>query len=246
MIGSEGVVVRGIVNNNVFKMENHTMSTNAKLSKLSATWKKAEAITSSFSNIPDGEYIGDLKELKLAESKKGRVQVEATWEVADGELVGKTQKQFYGLSDNAGTPDAKGMGYWKNVCEVIGLDLPEDLNLWQETMDEFIGSSTALYDIAVKANGDYANVFVNGVSEYTKGAEGEEEAAEEETTEEEAVEAVEEEEIVEEEEVQEVIAPTKKAVGKVVVKPVAKAIAVPAKKVVVAAQPARKIVSLKR
>lgn len=222
------------------------MSTNPKLSKLSAMWKKVTPIASSFENLPDGEYIGDLKELKLAESKKGRVQVEVMWEVADGELAGKTQKQFYGLSDDKGTPDERGMGYFKNFCEVIGLDLPDELELWQEAMDEFVANNVSLFEIAAKANGDYTNVFVNGVSEYTKGTEGEE-ATEETVEEEEAVEEVTEEEVVEEveEEVQEVKLPVKKVVAKVAQKPVAKPVAkaAPAK---VVTQPAKKIVTLKR
>lgn len=218
------------------------------LSKLSSAWKVAEPITASFSNIPDDDYIGDLKEMKLGTAKKGRTQVSVTWEVADGELAGKTQMQFYGLSDNNGNADPKGMGYFKNVCEVIGLDLPEDLNVWQEAMDEFVGSLTALYDIKAKTNSNgYQNIFINGISEYTKGVEGEEEeaAAEEEL---EVSEIVEEEVVVEEveEEVQEVVAPKKKIVAKVVAKPVAKVAVQPAKKVVAVTQPVRKIVSLKR
>ena len=238
MIGSK----RGRIIN-FYLMGDYNMTVSSILSNLSKTWKSVEPITASFSNIPDGEYVGDLKELKLGTAKKGRTQIEAMWEVADGELTGKTQKQFYGLSDNTGKADATGMGYWKNVCEVIGLDLPEDLNLWQEEMDTFIGGSVALYDINVKANGNYANVYVNGISEYTK---GEESAEGEVVTEEEEVVAEEELEVVEEEEVQEVVAPTRKALAKpVVVRPVAK-VAAPAKKIVAAAQPMRKIVPLKR
>ena len=219
------------------------MSVNASLSKLSASWKKVAPITASFASIEDGDYVGDVKELKLGQSKAGRTQVVLDWEIAIGDFAGKTQKQFYGLSDNTGKADATGMGYWKNVCEVIGLDLPEDLNLWQEEMDTFIGGSVALYDINVKANGNYANVYVNGISEYTK---GEESAEGEVVTEEEEVVAEEELEVVEEEEVQEVVAPTRKALAKpVVVRPVAK-VAAPAKKIVAAAQPMRKIVPLKR
>jgi hypothetical protein len=220
------------------------MTVSSVLSNLSKTWKTVEAIAASFSNLPDGDYIGDLKEMKLGTAKKGRTQVVVDWEVADGELAGKTQKQFYGLSDDKGIADPTGMGYWKNVCEVIGMDLPEDLNLWQETMDEFVGNSVALYDITAKANGNYTNVFVNGVSEYTKGT-GEEQP--EEVAGEEA--AGEELEVVEEvvEEVQEVVVPTRKALAKpVVVRPVAKVAAQPAKKVVAAAQPVRKIVTLNR
>lgn len=131
--------------------------------------------------------------------------------------------------------------------------MPDELNLWQEAMDEFVTNSTSLFDIVAKANGEYVNVFVNGVSEYTKGTEGEEEAVEETVEEEvveeeeEAVEEVTEEEVEEEveEEMQEVKLPVKKVVAKVVAKPVAKPVAKTAPTKVVG-QPAKKIVTLKR
>lgn len=235
------------------------------LSALGLQWKKVEATTGSFSNIPDNDYVGDLKEIKLARSKKGRWQAEFTWEVADGEQSGRTQKQFYGLSDNTGKPDAVGMGYFKGTCEVIGLDLSEDANVWQDDFNAFLSeNSNALYDITVKANGNYANVYVNSVSEYTKGGEegteeeAIEEATEEEVTEEEGegVEEVTEEEVYEEavEEEQEVVVPKKKIV--VVTKPVAKVAAKPVAKVAVkvaakpvakaVAQPVKKLVQLVR
>jgi len=208
------------------------MSVNAKLSKLSASWKKVTPISASFSNIPDGDYIGDIKEMKLGESKKGRTQITLEWEVADGDLAGKTQKQFYGLTDDKGNADDTGMGYFKNLCEVIGLDLPEDLNLWQDAMDEFVANNVSLFEITAKEKNGYVNVYVNGVSEYSKGTEG---SAEEELE----VADVTEEEVIEEEaeEVQEVVAPVRKIVAKVTAKPVAKAAVV---------APTKKMVHLKR
>jgi len=210
------------------------MSVNAKLSKLSASWKKVTPISASFSNIPDGDYIGDIKEMKLGESKKGRTQITLEWEVADGDLAGKTQKQFYGLTDDKGNADDTGMGYFKNLCEVIGLDLPEDLNLWQDAMDEFVANNVSLFEITAKEKNGYVNVYVNGVSEYSKGTEGsaEEELEVADVTEEEVIE---EEEEAEEE--QEVLAPVRKIVAKVTAKPVAKAAVV---------APTKKMVHLKR
>jgi hypothetical protein len=215
------------------------MSVNPKLSKLSVSWKKVTPIAASFANIPEGDYIGDIKEIKLGQSKKGRWQVIFDWEIADGEFAGKTQKQFYGISDDNGNPDETGMGYFKNVCEVIGLDLPDDLNLWQETMDDFVANNTSLFEINAKANGQYTNIYVNGVSDYTKGQETEEGVAEEAVEEE--IAEVEEEEVIEEvpEEVQQVKAPVKKTVAK----PIAKAVTKPVAK---SALPTKKIVSLRK
>lgn len=199
------------------------MALDARLSKLSANFKKVTPIAASFSNIDDGDYIADIKEIKLGTAKKGRTQIVVEWEIADGDFAGKTQKQFYGLSDDKGNADETGMGYWKNITEVLGAtDYPEDMNLWQEYFDGWIAQNTSLFEITAKKNGDYVNVYVNGVSEYTKGEEAavEEGVAEEGAEEVEAVEDIVEEELVEgvAEEVQQIVTPVKK----IVVKPVAK------------------------
>lgn len=229
-----------------------------KLSQLSRMWKKVQPIQPSFSNVPDGNYIGDLKEMKLTEAKatSKRVQVETTFEVADGDYEGKTVKRFDGVEEETG------MGYFKNVCEVIGFDIPDDLELWQAAMDEFVANNvTDLYDITIKTNDKYANVYINGVSEFVKGqAEGgavEGEQVVEETIEEGAEEVIEEviEEVVEEQQV--VVPPVRrvlaKPVSKVTVKPVVKAVVQPVRvaqpiKKVTAPPPVvqRKIVSLQR
>ena len=189
-------------------MEVFQMSVNVQLSQLSKMWKKSVAQQATYSVVADGNYVGDLKEMKLGQAKNtGRIQVVSTYEIADGDYQGKTVKRFDGLDNETS------MGYFKGYCEIIGLDIPEDLELLQDTMDEFVANNTDLFNITVKTTkgeGDktYSNVYVNGISEYTKAEEEqaeEEEAAEEEQTEEE--EAAEEEEQAEEAE--EVKAPLK-------------------------------------
>lgn len=186
-----------------------------KLSRLSAMWEKVEAIVPSFSNIPDSDYVGDIKEMVLGDAKKsGRLQVVTTLEVADGDYAGKTVKRFDGVEEETG------MGYFKNLCEVIGLDLPPDLNAWQETMDAFVGDPNRidLYDFTTKTTKgkegqEYSNVYINGISEYTKG----EGVAQEEVVQEEA----QQEEVVQEEAPQEIVAPTRRAApAKVAAQPV--------------------------
>ena len=205
-----------------------------KLAELSKLWKRAVP-AEAFVNVPDGEYVGDLKEMKLDQSKKsGRLQVTSTFEIADGDNAGKTTKKFDGVDDLVS------MGYFKRYCEIIGLDLPEDLGLWQEALDEFVANNVDLYNITVKSSKGkddktYNNVYVNGISEYTKGTEGtegtEEGAAEPEPEPEAEAEAEPEEEAEEEQQVE----PPKKFVktfAKPVVKVAAKPIATAPKKIV--------------
>lgn len=144
-----------------------------KLSKLSKSWKKVQPIQASFSSVPDGDYVADLKEMKLEESKKSdRLQVVSTFEIADGEQEGQLVKRFDGVDQE------QSMGYFKGYSEVIGLELPDDMELLQEAIDEFIGNNSDLFNIRVVTNGQYQNVYIQGVSEYTKG-EAKEEKAEE-------------------------------------------------------------------
>jgi hypothetical protein len=211
------------------------------LSKLAASWKKVEPI--AFSNVPDGDYLCDLKEITLGQSKAGRWQVVLSWEIADGEYVGKVQKQFYGITDNAGNADATGMGYLKAVTEVLGIDLPDDPSEWQEHFDAYVGSLENYFECAMKANGNYVNVYINQMSETTKGGEEqpEEEAGDPESEAEAAAIAEEEAAALAEEEEQQVQVPTKK----VLARPLSKPAAMPVKKV--AAVPVKKVLpSLKR
>lgn len=229
------------------------MAVSNKLSSLSKMWKQTASVQPSFSNVPEGDYVGDLKEMKLEEAKKsGRLQVVTTIEIVDGDYTGKTVKRFDGLDKE------QSIGYFKGLCEIIGLDIPDDLNNLQEAMDDFIANNADLFNITIKNNDKYSNVYINGVSEYTKGGEeGEEEAGEEVSEEEVSEEEVsEEEEIVEEgdieeevgeeveEEEQEVRQPVRKAVAKASVKVAAKVpVKVAAKAPVkVSAQPAKKVV----
>jgi hypothetical protein len=182
-----------------------------KVARLSALWETVVPIVPSFSNIPDGDYVGDIKEMLLGEAKNsGRLQVVTTLEVVEGEFIGKTVKRFDGLDDEQG----QGMGYFKHLCEVIGLDLPADLNVWQEHLDAFVGDQTRidLYNFTAKTTKgkegqEYSNIYVNGISEYTKG-EGEQQVEEQAGVVEEVVEEVVETQAAVE---QEIVVPTRRA-----------------------------------
>ena len=144
-----------------------------KLSALTAMWKTVTPIAGGYVNVPDGDYVGDLKEMVMEDSKSsGRLQVASSFEIVDGEQEGKIVKSFDGLDSETSA------GHFRHKCEVIGLDLPEDAKLWQETFDAFIADPARvdLYNITLKTNKgkdgkDYSNLYVNGISEFTKGDE---------------------------------------------------------------------------
>ena len=149
-----------------------------KLSELTKEWKTTVPIAGGYVNIPDGDYVGDLKEMKMEEAKaSGRLQICSSFEIVasdDPDQEGKTIKSFDGLDNKTSR------GYFKDKCNIIGLDLPEDAKDWQDTLDAFVANPDRvdLYNITIKTSKgknekDYSNVFVNGISEYTKGVEGE-------------------------------------------------------------------------
>jgi hypothetical protein len=198
-------------------------SANSKLSNLVKLWKEAEPIAPSFSSVPEGDYVAALREMKQEESKKGRTQIVSTYEIVDGEYTGEKVKRFDGLEDK------QQIGYFKGMCEIIGMDIPEDFEVLQEAMDEFVGSCGDLFDIHVAKSKsedgtkDYTNIYINGVSDLVLGEEGQEEVQEEEVAEEVEEEVVEEEAVEEEvleeeaveeevveEEPQQIIAPMKR------------------------------------
>lgn len=201
------------------------MAPNAKLSSLAKEWKAAEAILPSYSSVPEGDYVGALREMKVDEAKKtGRLQAVTTFEIVDGEYEGQTVRRFDGLVDK------QSMGYFKGLAEIMGMELPEDLELLQETMDAFVENCGDLFNIHVAKSKsdegkDYTNVYVNGISEFVMGdgavaeegqeevvEEGQEEVVEEEIIEEEVAEEGAEEVVEEviEEEPQQITAPMKR------------------------------------
>lgn len=171
-----------------------------KLSQLSKAWKKAQPITTSFETVPDGDYVAKLLSMEISESKtSGRLQVVSTFEIMDGEYEGSKVKRFDGIEEETN------MGYFKGYCVVIGCELPSELTMLQESLNEFVSNNSDLFNITLKTKGKdgIQNLYVNGVSDLVESEEGNEEE-ELEVVNEDDVEQ-EEEEQEEEEEEQEVV-----------------------------------------
>lgn len=208
------------------------------MSELGKMWSEAVAIESSFVSIPDGDYLCALKEMAFGQATSGskRWQVVTTFEVVEGEQEGQTCKRFDGVIDT------QGMGHFKHVCEVMGVDLSVDVKNWQAELNTYVeANALTLYNITAKTKGEYSNIFVNGVSEATLGT-GEEVP--------DGVEVVDETGVVEvaEELSQQVVAPKRAVAAKpAAAKPAAPV--VPIRRVaapVPAAPTARRVVSLRK
>lgn len=184
------------------------MSVNAKLSQLTKMWKTVKPASPSFSVVPDGEYVASLESMDIQESKNsGRLQVVSTYKIADGEHEGSIVKRFDGLDNETS------IGYFKGYCEIIGMDVPSDISTLQTAMNKFVSDNDDLFNIVVKTKDKYANVYVNGVSDFVKEDEessDDQEASDESDSEEsDDFEVVEEEEDEEEDEEEEEIKPSR-------------------------------------
>ena len=91
-----------------------------KLRKLSKAWSRSEARVAG-SPIKDGDYIGKVVKMEVGESKKGRLQVATRFKIMDGKVKGQETSRFDGIETE------ENMDWFKGLCEVLGVDIPDDL-----------------------------------------------------------------------------------------------------------------------
>lgn len=128
------------------------------LKALQSQWKQAEPRT--FSTISDGDYVAKISEMSVETSKSGRIQVVTTFKIADGKMKGKEVKKFDGIASE------QNMAFFKGYCEVLGLEISEDLTELPEALDEFVSDFKSLVNIAAITKDEYQNIRVKGLSEY--------------------------------------------------------------------------------
>jgi hypothetical protein len=150
------------------------------LKSLKNAWEDAEPMTAT--SIKDGDYVAKISSMEVSLSKNGRPQVVTTFVIADGKYKGKEKLRFDGIDNDTS------MSFFKGFAETIGVDLPEDITDLPEALESFVDSFDALVNISMNNKGEYQNVYVKGLSEYTEdeaSAEEEEESSSEEETSEE-------------------------------------------------------------
>lgn len=176
------------------------------LKKLSKSWAKTEAKQGGGGGgIPDGEYTLSLKSMEVKHSKNGRLQVVSSFSiVSPKKMKGKDKLVFHGLENE------NNIAYFKGYAEVIGLELPDDMEDLPDALQSFVEDNED--DITVKfvTNKDgYQNMTIIAVgdneleSEEDKDSEDDGEDSEEDNEEEDSEEDSEEDEDSEEEDSEE-------------------------------------------
>jgi hypothetical protein len=112
--------------------------------------------------IPNGGYRAHLVKCVVDRQAMPKESVMFGYEIAEGDFEGKQINSWYNLFDKEGKA-MKGIGYFKRDCEVLGqpsfklAEIDEAMqNLEQERL---------LCNINVKQNGQWTNVFLQGLAE---------------------------------------------------------------------------------
>lgn len=104
------------------------------LKSLSKTWQKTEAKQGGGGNkLEDGEYTFKILSMEVGKSKKGRLQVAIKYKIRKPkESKGKETMTFHGLENE------NNIAYFKGLAEVIGLELPDDMEDLPEALEAFV------------------------------------------------------------------------------------------------------------
>lgn len=115
--------------------------------------------------VPQGQYEAIIVGAELqGDEKTQKESIMLEYEIInarDEELNGKTLKAWYNLIDANGEA-AKGLGFWKRDAAIIGYECAYDE--LEETLEQLVNDRIEVA-VTVKINGQYTNVYLNGLSD---------------------------------------------------------------------------------
>lgn len=164
---------------------------------LADLWDSTDASEAS-NNLPTGTHTVRLNEITMkVDPKKGEAAI-VVFEAIDGDYEGKTARQFYKLKDIEGNK-GPGIAYLQRDLALLGYENIPGAKI-KKTLKE-ISDDQPMCVVNVKENGQYTNVYLQGLAEegIVDSDDTEAEEEEEETEEEESEDSEEETEETEEE-----------------------------------------------
>lgn len=129
------------------------------LEGLQENYEGASVATNSGAGLPDNDYLTKITDMFVGKSKAGKIQVVTAFEVVDGDLTGSSKRRYDGLEDETN------ISYFKQMCEVLGIEYPESLKDLPKILSDFVSGFAGLVKMTVKTKGEFTNVYVNGVVE---------------------------------------------------------------------------------
>ena len=129
-----------------------------KLKKAQNNWQGAREKakdSTGFAEVPDGRYLAHITNAQICESRSsGRLQIQWTWTISDGEFEKDTKLDFDGLE----TED--NLVFLGRKLARFGYELPEDITEISDILDELI-EKQPLARIRLKTKGEFQNVYVD-------------------------------------------------------------------------------------
>lgn len=131
------------------------------LKKMSKLWAKTEAKQAAgFAKLPDAEYVCRLVEMTVGRSKKGRLQVASKFKVVKPkDAKGKETMTFHGIENE------NNIAYFKGYAEVLGLELPDDVEDLTDAVASFMEEFDDNVTVRLKTKGDYQNLSIVAVGD---------------------------------------------------------------------------------
>ena len=131
------------------------------LKKMSKLWAKTEAKQAAgFSRLPDAEYVCRLVEMTVGRSKKGRLQVASKFKVVKPkDAKGKETMTFHGIENE------NNIAYFKGYAEVLGLELPDDIEDLPDAVASFMEEFDDNVTVRLKTKGDFQNLSIVAVGD---------------------------------------------------------------------------------
>jgi len=149
------------------------------LKKLSKTWSKTEPKKGGGgSQLPDGEYVVSLQSMEVKHAKSGRLQVVSAFKIKKPKnMKGKDKLVFHGLENE------NNIAFFKGFAEVIGLELPDDMEDLPDALQSFVDENEDDFTVKFSTNsGGYQNMSILSVGDQeVVEKEADEDADEEET-----------------------------------------------------------------
>lgn len=118
------------------------------LKKLGKTWQKTEAKQGGGGRqTEDGEYVLKLLSMEVGKSKNGRLQVASKYKIRKPkDMKGKETMTFHGLENE------NNIAYFKGFAEVIGLELPDDMEDLPDALESFVDEFEDDLTVALKTS----------------------------------------------------------------------------------------------
>ena len=125
--------------------------------------------------LPDGTYQGEITDIKLGTTQKGKPQIDWTLKVLSGEYEGRACHKYDMLATQ------ENVDWVYGTLEVLGVDeLPTSLDDFKTTLQSSVGKKV---EFSCRTQGNFTNVYINELLETVEDEDYDEDDDEEDWTE---------------------------------------------------------------